>query len=873
MSDEDEVPGEVVLAEAAPGGERTPKELRGLVLAAATCAAIVLAAQLAGKAARDAIFLETFKVGSLPLLLAVSSTLAIGTTLVYARRITKGVPMRVVQGSNLVSAALLVIEFIALPLFPRTTTVVVYMHQTLIGPILVSGFWSVVSECFDPRTARRVLGTVGTGATIGAVIGAVIAERVAAMAGTRSLLLAIAALQLLATWRIMRVGRATLQTEHVEGASLKDTLHNLTRVSLLRRLAGITILVTIAAALLDYVFKAAASQRMTGDDLARLFALFHGVVGIATALTQWLLGRFALEKLGLARTLASLPGAVIVFGMTALAAPGIGTFILLRGAENVLRNSLYREAYEVFYTPLLVSERRTTKTVIDVGVERLGDVIGGLSVIALLALLHAPPQVLIGAAVGVSIIGVIVALKAQRSYVEALERSLLAHADELDNDDPGEKVTRSTIEMIVQRDRAGASASMSLPQMSRSSNVRGTEGTGGASAGGQAAPVDQTAPPSDSAPDRGHAAPRDDSGNPPVGASGRGHARKSRPPAVPERGAVDPTLARLTELVSGDLTRIKAALHGDLLSPAAVAYAIPLLARADVVASVRRAIGKVAAPCLGQLVDAVRDPLVPLAARVEISGLIAGAVLEQAPTPELGRARAELARAGLTACLDDSEFEVRYRAGAALGRLREHLPDLAVDAAAVFEGVRRELNVDPAVWTALDDATTAAQDAAESGATGRVLSRAAQHLATLLALALPAEPARTAFQALWSEDKAIRGVALEYLDNVLPQDIRERMWLVLELEAHAEVEEEAPPGDKASEATPGDKASAATPADATPAKSAPPKPSKSSKRPVEAVLADLLKRPTAPIAAVVPPPEARATQVEPPPEPRRKPGE
>ncbi|MGN6103934.1 MAG: hypothetical protein ACTHU0_02410, partial [Kofleriaceae bacterium] len=205
------------------------------------------------------------------------------------------------------------------------------------------------------------------------------------------------------------------------------------RVSMLRRLAIITVIVTISAALLDYLFKAVVTADVRQpDDLARLFALFHGVVGISTAVVQWTLGRRALQRWGLARTLATLPGAVIVFGAAALAAPGLGSFVALRGAENVLRNSLYRDAYEVFYTPLLVHERRATKTVIDVGVERLGDVLGGLLVLALLAMTQPATTLLLVCAVGLSALGVLVALEAQRSYVQALERSLTASAIELE---------------------------------------------------------------------------------------------------------------------------------------------------------------------------------------------------------------------------------------------------------------------------------------------------------------------------------------------------------------------------------------------------------------------------------------------------------
>ncbi|MDQ3297767.1 MAG: hypothetical protein M3619_14355 [Myxococcota bacterium] len=701
---------------------------RRLVLAATTCAAVVLASQLAGKAARDAIFLQRFAVTNLPLLIAVSAALAVGVTFFYARRMSRGNPIRLVQITNLVSAVLLVIEYLLLDHYPRPVATLIFMHQMLLGPILVSGFWSVMSECFDPRTARRVLGTVGTGATVGAVIGAVIAERVAAMAGTNALLLAIAGLQLVAMWRLHVVSHGCKRTTPPEEEPVVgEGWAHIKRISLLRRLALITIIVTVSAAALDYVFKAHATAAIAPDDLARVFALFHGVVGVLTAFVQWVLGRWALQRFGLARTLATLPGAVIAFGVTAVLVPGIGPIVALRGAENVVRNSLYREAYEVFYTPLLAHERRTTKTVIDVGVERFGDVLGGLLVIAILAFVVPSTLVLLVIAIGLSGFGVIVALKAQHSYVEALERSLVAHAIELDDQEPRDRTTRNTLEMVAQR-TSGTSGQMAKTSM-------------------------------------------------------RWRPFKKRPPHEPERGQLDPTLRRLGELTSNNPVRIRQVLAEHILSPAGVAYAVPLLAKPELADAVMPALRKVAGACIGQLADAVRDPLLPIAVRTQLPALIVEAATTKLSADEV-KARVELARAGLIACLADPEFEIRAKAAEGLAKLHEHDPRLKFDEAAVFDGIRRELAVDPAIWKALHEAKQeAAQVALEGGPPS--LSREVEHLATLLALVLPADPIRTAFVGLHSEDPTLRGVALEYLDNVLPPDIRERMWTLFAIEQSA----------------------------------------------------------------------------------------
>jgi hypothetical protein len=54
------------------------------------------------------------------------------------------------------------------------------------------------------------------------------------------------------------------------------------------------------------------------------------------------------------------------------------------------------------------------------------------------------------------------------------------------------------------------------------------------------------------------------------------------------------------------------------------------------------------------------------------------------------------------------------------------------------------------------------------------------HVFTLLALILPAEPLGVAFRGLQSDDQRLRGTALEYLESVLPREVRDRLWRLLE---------------------------------------------------------------------------------------------
>jgi hypothetical protein len=55
----------------------------------------------------------------------------------------------------------------------------------------------------------------------------------------------------------------------------------------------------------------------------------------------------------------------------------------------------------------------------------------------------------------------------------------------------------------------------------------------------------------------------------------------------------------------------------------------------------------------------------------------------------------------------------------------------------------------------------------------------------VLGLALPAEPLRIALHAVQTDDPELRGTALEYLESILPPEVRAQLWPFLEGESHA----------------------------------------------------------------------------------------
>lgn len=202
----------------------------------------------------------------------------------------------------------------------------------------------------------------------------------------------------------------------------------------------------------------------------------------------------------------------------------------------------------------------------------------------------------------------------------------------------------------------------------------------------------------------------------------------------------DPLVEAIIDLRSSRLDRIRVAIKGAYpVDVRLVPFLIPLLGRNDVLPDALRYLRAAAPRCTGQIVDWLLDPETPPVVRCRIPR-----VLKSVRTPG--------AVAGLLAALDDAEFAVRYEAAAALATLTSRDASLSIEPEAVFPRVMKELARD------------------EGG------DRAVDHAFTLLGLVLEREPLRTALRALQTEDLRLRGTALEYLENVVPEDVRLHLW-------------------------------------------------------------------------------------------------
>jgi AAA family ATP:ADP antiporter len=692
------------------------REDRSAALTAAVTAGFMIAQQIAGKATRDALFLSHFEATELPKVIIAAAAVSLVGVALMSRLMTTMGPARLIPLAFVLSAGVFVGEWFLLPLAPGPSAWLVYLHLATFGAIVISGFWSVVSERFDPNTAKKQMARIGIGATLGGVVGGLGAERLAVMLDARTTLLILAALNIVCALGVSRIGRGQKKSAPVTQGVTESGLAILRRIPYLQQLAALVGLVAITSVLLDYALKAAAATEYnSAEELMRFFGIFYTATSVLTFVFQSTLAKRALARFGLGGTIALLPLSVLFFGALGAVITQLWALAVAKAAEFVAANSFFRSGYELLYTPLSTSEKRPTKTIIDVAFERMGDALGGG--VVFLVLLLSPVfanQIIVGLALVAAVGALLVARSLQQGYIDALAASLKSGALRLGDEDVLDATTRRTVlQTTMSLDREKLLKEIAL--------LRGQN----------------------SDPAEAHTSPR----------------AKREPISGPG-----------SSLLALDAAKIRELLKQRPLPIPLIGILVPWLADGALNKQVVESLSTVSTQVQGQLVDAMLDPKQLFAVRRRIPRILASADGTRAAQ-------------GLLLGLRDERFEVRYQCGQSLVALQRRAPEVTnYEEQVVFDAVLRELDVGKSVWESQrlldDDDANGGSPWLDSTIRARV-HRSVEHIFTLLSLCLDPEPLRMALSALSAEDRVLRGTALEYLDNVLPSEVRTKLWPLL----------------------------------------------------------------------------------------------
>ncbi|MFB3853848.1 MAG: Npt1/Npt2 family nucleotide transporter [Vicinamibacterales bacterium] len=355
---------------------------------------LVISTYVAGKAARDALFLENYSAVRLPFADMAVAVVVGGLVGLYIRARRRMEIATLVVGSLLFFAATAVLLWWLgrSPGAPPWLSVIVYVWVGTIGVVGPAQVWTVANYVVTLREAKRLFGIVGSGAIAGWIAGGFMTTAMATRFGANGVLLAIAmALTLCAglvvsLWRRRPVSLSQFDSLPEAGeeqpGSLMGGLAQVLNSPYLRSVAvliGITSLVTGIAA---WQFKAIAKEAIPAtDDLAAFFGSFNSYAGVLALATQVVVTPRLLRRFGVGMALFVVPAFMMAGTVAVLAVGTLAAVVALKGSDQVLRYSIDKSTVELLFLPVSASQRFHAKMCIDGVVWRIGDAAGSLIVL------------------------------------------------------------------------------------------------------------------------------------------------------------------------------------------------------------------------------------------------------------------------------------------------------------------------------------------------------------------------------------------------------------------------------------------------------------------------------------------------------------
>lgn len=422
---------------------------------------LTIAASVASRATRDALFLDRYSALQLPYV-DIAIALLVALVASFYIRLGQRINLRNLQmGSLLVFAALaagfwwlslLIGEEGSGPLF-----VTIYIWVGVFSVLAPAQVWTLANSILTTREAKRAFGFIGSGAILGWIVGGLATQETVGRFGTESMLLYVAGSLLLCMCMVALVWRDRPSyvdddapaSRRVEGESggLWTSLALLRESPYLRAIAVLILLSACATTVAGWQFKAVAKLHIADTDrLAEFFGTFNVIAGLASFILQVALTGRILRRAGVGVAIFIVPTALAASSLGLLVTGTLAAAAALKASDQVLRYSIDKATVELLYLPMPSSQTFRAKSFIDTVVYRMGDALGGVAILVF-ALLFGLNTVQMSWICLVLLAGWgVAAWLAQQQYLENLRDSIHQHRVDLERATP--VIERSTAALL-----------------------------------------------------------------------------------------------------------------------------------------------------------------------------------------------------------------------------------------------------------------------------------------------------------------------------------------------------------------------------------------------------------------------------------------
>ncbi|MEO8681562.1 MAG: Npt1/Npt2 family nucleotide transporter [Vicinamibacterales bacterium] len=313
----------------------------------------------------------------------------------------------------------------------------IYVWVGVLSVLAPSQVWTLANYVMTTREAKRSFGFIGSGAILGWIVGGLATRTAVSRFGTENMLAFVAlsliasSVLVIIIWRNRPdyVGNDTPASgKDPQAGGIVASLALVRGSPYLRAIAALILISAVATTVAGWQFKAIAKASIPQtDQLAMFFGTFNMTAGLVSLVLQMLFTGRVLRTAGVGAALFIVPIAlmgssvgVLVFG-TLLAAS------TLKASDQVLRYSIDKATIELLYLPVPAAHTFRVKSFIDTVVYRAGDALGGLAVLLFAVFFGLNPIQVSAVCIVLVAFWMVAAFVARRQYVENLRESIHQH--------------------------------------------------------------------------------------------------------------------------------------------------------------------------------------------------------------------------------------------------------------------------------------------------------------------------------------------------------------------------------------------------------------------------------------------------------------
>jgi AAA family ATP:ADP antiporter len=269
----------------------------------------------------------------------------------------------------------------------RTISYLYWIWASVLTVVLMTHFGLTVSETFNPRQARRLIGFCGSGGILGGVLGG-FGAFLLTKAGLGEFLLPLACYFLFVCILVVNAIFKFREQNHAIRPEIQDTRPQPQKFGfrdsfdIVRKnrylilIASIVVITGIIATFIDFQFSSKVDEHFVRRDAMQSFfgLFFGGLTTFAFFLQLLLTGRF-LKNFGVRLTLLLAP-IVLMFGSVGILIGGLTLplVIFIKGSDESLAFSLSQSVREILYIPVPQDLRYKARPFIDMFINKFAKV-------------------------------------------------------------------------------------------------------------------------------------------------------------------------------------------------------------------------------------------------------------------------------------------------------------------------------------------------------------------------------------------------------------------------------------------------------------------------------------------------------------------